>query len=285
MTSGRVLSVASGDVARPTWRLLVSGAADGATNMAVDEAIMEAVGAGEAPGTLRFYGWQPPCLSVGYAQSLADEVDLDLCRSQGIEWVRRPTGGRAILHTDELTYSLALPADDPLVHGDVVESYRHLSRGLLAGFRRLGLAAVQSELAVAPRRGESPACFDQPSHYEITCLGRKLVGSAQVRRRHAVLQHGSIPLRGDVARIVQYLKMVENQKPILREELARRAITLSEALGAPPAAVQVIAALTAGFAEALEVHLEPGQLTDKEQERAAELRLTRYATVEWNARL
>ena len=108
----------------PTWRLLSTGFADGPTNMAVDETIMESVGEGMAAPTLRFYGWHPPCISIGYAQRLEKEIDLEKCREDGIQWVRRPTGGRAILHTDELTYSLALAADDPRVRGGVMESYR-----------------------------------------------------------------------------------------------------------------------------------------------------------------
>lgn len=262
--------------ARESWRLLLSGAADGATNMAVDEAILEAVSAGEVPPTLRFYTWNPPCLSLGYAQSPEREVDLDRCREDGVHWVRRPTGGRAILHVDEVTYSIALPRGDPRVQGDVVESYRRLSEGLLAGFRLLGLAVVQASPQTPLGREGSPACFDRPSHYEITYRGRKLVGSAQVRRQGGVLQHGAIPLRGDVARIVRYLRLPEDQKDALRAALRARAITLSEALGRDPGEETVVEALAEGFAQALDVRLVPGDLTEGEKERAALLRTERY---------
>lgn len=266
------------------WRLLLSGAADGATNMAVDEAVLEAVSAGEVPPTLRFYTWDPPCLSLGYAQSPEREVDLDRCREDGIHWVRRPTGGRAILHADEVTYSIALPRDDPRVQGDVVDSYRRLSKGLLEGFRLLGLAVVQATPQAAPGREGSPACFDRPSHYEITCQGRKLVGSAQVRRRGGVLQHGAIPLRGNVARIVRYLRLPEEERSGLCAALQARAITLSDALGYDPGEEAVVEALAQGFAVALAVRLVPGDLTPRERERAALLRAERYLEeVPWSS--
>ena len=271
---------ASGNISAPhpdsVWRLIVSGEANGATNMAVDEAILEAVVAGMVPGTLRFYFWRPPCISVGYAQPLEEMVNLDLCRREGVEWVRRPTGGRAILHTDEVTYSVALRGDDPRVRGDVVTSYRHLSQGLLAGFRTLGLEVVQARLQEQARPSQSPACFDRPSHYEITCRGRKLVGSAQARRRGAILQHGSIPLRGDVARLVHYLRMPEEERTALQAKLRQRAITLEEALGRPLPEATVVEALARGFSEALGVSLEPAELTAHEWRRAQELRLARY---------
>jgi lipoate-protein ligase A len=168
-----------------TWRLLVADplAHDGATNMAIDEAILSGVAAGQSPPTLRFYAWEPPCVSIGYAQSMHEVVDLHACRRDGVTWVRRPTGGRAILHIDELTYSVTAPASEQRVQGGVVESYRRLSQGLLAGFRVLGLGAVQAKVMEEKAADLSAACFDVPSHYEITAWDRKLVGSAQVRRQ------------------------------------------------------------------------------------------------------
>ncbi|MGA9352036.1 MAG: hypothetical protein WBW48_25020, partial [Anaerolineae bacterium] len=117
------------------WRLLKTGLVDGATNMAIDEAILWAVAEGKSPPTLRFYGWEPPCLSIGFSQSMEGEVDVDKCLESGIGFVRRPTGGRAILHADELTYSVVAPQTEPRVAGGVIESYRRLSLGLIAGLR------------------------------------------------------------------------------------------------------------------------------------------------------
>ena len=129
-----------------TWRLLLSPFADGPANMAVDEAILQANAAGSRLPTLRFFGWTPPCLSLGYGQRAAD-VDLQRLAALGYDLVRRPTGGRAILHTDELTYSVIAPRDEPRVSGGVLESYQQLSAGLLAGLHHLGLG-VRADRAI-----------------------------------------------------------------------------------------------------------------------------------------
>jgi lipoate-protein ligase A len=267
-----------------TWRLLIgdSLARDGATNMAVDEAILIGVGDGESPPTLRFYAWHPPCVSVGYAQSLRETVDLEACRRDGVTWVRRPTGGRAILHTNELTYSITLPAKEKRVLGGVVESYRRLSQGLLAGLRLLGLDAVQAEAMAEKSVDLSAACFDVPSHYEITARGKKLVGSAQVRRQKAVLQHGALPLAGDVARLVGYLHLPDDERAGLRAELRRRAITLEEALSRAVPPGEVAEALARGFARALNLRLEPSTLTAGEEAHVHRLREGKYGSDAWN---
>ncbi|MEW5933385.1 MAG: biotin/lipoate A/B protein ligase family protein, partial [Bacillota bacterium] len=125
------------------WRLIRDGYHDGATNMAVDEAIMLAHARGEVPPTLRFYGWRPPALSLGYAQKAEREVDLEACRRAGVDVVRRPTGGRAVLHDREVTYSVVIST--ALFPGSVVETYRRLSAGLVEGLRLLGLQAEVQE--------------------------------------------------------------------------------------------------------------------------------------------
>lgn len=266
-----------------TWRLLVDGEADGATNMAVDEAILTAVVEGSSPPTLRLYAWSPPCLSLGRNQPLAD-ADLAACRAAGVDVVRRPTGGRAILHTDELTYSVTLPQGDPRATGDVVTGYRRLSEGLLAGLHLLGAEAVQAGVR-GPAADPTAICFQTPSDYEIMVGGRKLVGSAQWRARGGVLQHGSLPLRGDLARIVAYLPLPEAGREAQRHHLRARAVTLEEAVGHPIPFAQAAEALAQGFAQALNLALVPGRLTARERALAAELRRSRYAASTWTARV
>ena len=266
-----------------TWRLLNTGYADGATNMAVDEAILLAVAEGEAPPTLRFYGWRPPCLSIGYNQS-AEEVDVGRCRERGVDFVRRPTGGRAVLHTDELTYSLVAPRDEPRVAGGVIESYRRLSLGLIAGLRALGVAAVQADVRQIGDGEKPAACFHAPSAYEVAVGGRKLVGSAQVRRWGCVLQHGSLPLAGDVARILDFLRVPEWRREELKRELRGRAISLGEALGRAVPFEEAARALAEGFAQALNLRLVPGGLSEHELALAEELRREKYAARGWNFR-
>lgn len=272
-------------VIRPTWRLIVHDAASGAWNMAVDEAIAQSAGSGESPSTLRFYAWAPPCLSLGRNQPL-DEIDLERCAAHGVDIVRRPTGGRAILHTDELTYSVAAAPKDPVVAGAVLDAYHNLSVGLVAGLRRLGL--VVQEAPGTNRAGPyvSAACFEVPSAYEITAAGRKLMGSAQSRRVDWVLQHGSLPLTGDIARIVDYLRFgAEDEREALRVGLALRATTVRALLGREVAFREAAETMARGFAQALGIDLVPGDLGPEERTVAQGLVAEKYGNPEWTARL
>jgi len=267
-----------------TWRLLLDGAADGYTNMAIDEAILEAHLAGEIPPTVRFYRWQPPCLSIGYFQRAGRAVDEAGCRELGVDWVRRPTGGRAILHDIELTYSVVASEGDTAVEGGVLASYRKISAALMAGLGRLGAPA---EMVAEKMRGHSlgsAACFDAPSAYEVTIDGRKVIGSAQVRRGGALLQHGAILLEVDIARQVG---VIHPPPDVSREELAEllapRLISLREALGRPVSPEELAAALRAGFEEAWGTPLWERELTRGERRRGADLR-GKYASDAWNRR-
>ncbi|HEV2235166.1 MAG TPA: lipoate--protein ligase family protein [Ktedonobacterales bacterium] len=258
---------------RATWRLIVDPEPrTGAWNMALDEAIQEAVAAGAAPPTLRFYQWAPPALSLGKRQPL-DGVDLSRCRRDGVDVVRRPTGGLAILHTDELTYSIATLPDDPRAAGAILDAYKRLSAGLVAGLRRLGVAAEMNPVNPYGTHTSSAACFEAPSAYEITAGGKKLMGSAQTRPAGRVLQHGSLPLVGDIARVADYLSFTSAaERAALRAHLAERATTLRDALGHAVAFDTAAAALGDGFAAALNLDLAPASISDAEL-RAAEERL------------
>ncbi len=267
-----------------TWRLLITGTDGGSMNMAVDQAIMEAVAAENAPPTLRFYAWQPPCLSLGYMQPIND-VDQDRLAARGWGLVRRMTGGRAILHTDELTYSVAVLAGNPIVAGDIVQSYRNLSRALLNGLHRLGTAPQADKRADRQHGPKNPVCFEVPSHYEITVDEKKLVGSAQVRKFGAVLQHGSLPLTGDITRICDALRFdSDEQRETIRRRVQRRAATLAGVLNRQIAWEQAVHAMIEGFRETFDLHFEHGALTSGEQARAAELCAQQYAADVWNAR-
>jgi lipoate-protein ligase A len=266
------------------WRLVLSSAADGPTNMAVDEAILQAVAAGHSPATLRFYGWQPPCLSLGVAQPCA-EADLARLAALGWDMVRRPTGGRAILHTDEFTYSIIAPRRDPRVAGTVVESYRRLSQGLLAGLQFLGLLAEARSNSAPRRRGTGPVCFEVPSGYEITTGGKKLVGSAQARKQGVILQHGTLPLTGDLGRICDALAFDNDaERRAARARVLQRATTLEGALGRHVCWEEAAGAIASGFEQALKVALEPGALTPEERKAAALLRAEKYGSPTWTHR-
>jgi lipoate-protein ligase A len=162
--------------------------------MALDAALMESVRGGSPPA-VRFYRWSPPCLSLGRNQPARDAYDADAIRARGLDVVRRPTGGRAVLHDRELTYSVVV--EDGLL-GSPRQSYATINRALVAGLRRLGVPA-----ALQPRTGgRAPVpslvpCFKEPVEGEVVAAGGKLLGSAQYRERGVVLQHGSLLLEGD----------------------------------------------------------------------------------------
>lgn len=272
-----------------TWRLLHSPISAGPTNMAVDEAILLAVADGQSPPTVRFFGWHPPCLSLGYAQPLAD-VDRARLSARGWDLVRRPTGGRAILHTDELTYSIIAPMNEPRVVGGVIESYRQLSAGLLRGLELLGLSTRADKKSQSPNhliaQSPLPVCFEVPSDYEITANGKKLLGSAQVRKRGVVLQHGTLPLIGDIGRICDALQFEsDEERERVRARVAERATTVEAVSGRAVAWGEAAHAIAQGLAETLNLNLEMGALTAVEQLHAERLRAEKYAAEVWTARV
>lgn len=244
------------------------------------------VAEGETPPTLRLYAWDPPCLSIGYAQPVAD-VDQKMLHNFGWDLIRRPTGGRAILHTDELTYAVVASKTDAHVSGGVLESYHRISRGLVAALTLLGLSVeVQPDVPVPEGQRSNPVCFQVPSAYEITVGGRKLIGSAQVRRRGGVLQHGSLPLRGDITRICQVLSFKDEPARSQASQFLRdRAGTVEELLGTSTTWGHVAEALIQGFSEALDIDLELGSPSESELVQAKRLASSCYADPKWTERV
>lgn len=257
---------------------------DGCSNMAADYAIFEAVSRERQPPTLRLYGWEPMCLSLGYGQRSRD-VDMGRLRARGWQIVRRPTGGKAILHGDELTYSLCLPINHPLATGDVVDSYRRIGAGLASGLQCLGLA-IHSELKDPhDNRDPGPVCFEIASHYEITLAGRKLVGSAQMRRKAGLLQHGTIPIRGDVGRICDALSFErEEQREAQRQRVRERAVTLESIMEYPPRWDDVADAITQGVERTYGYETLRQELSQDEMHRMETLLADRFANPQWTAK-
>jgi lipoate-protein ligase A len=269
-----------------TWRLLIDAEPrSGAANMALDQAIAMACAAGESPPTLRFYRWQPPAVSLGRHQSVAD-IDQAAVAAHGYDIVRRTTGGRAILHIDEFTYSVAAAVTEPRVAGGVMDAYLRLSNALVAGLQALGVAADKAGGDVRTGPDVSAACFEVPSAYEITVQGRKLMGSAQSRRAKYVLQHGSLPLYGDITRLVDVLVLTNEERALLQRQLADHACTLATALGvADDDPVlrfdQVAQAMMQGFAATLNLSFQRGAPTAGELQSAAQLIREQYANADW----
>ncbi len=247
-----------------TWRLLIDdGPAEGAWNMALDRAVQLAREAGDVPPTLRLYGWKRPTVTLGRFQS-ADGVDLPFCAEAGIDVVRRFTGGRGVLHDDEVTYSMVASTADGVPRG-VAASYRALSAGLVEAYRALGVAA---ELTPRPRgSGASSACYLHATQADLSLGAAKLSGSAQVWYRETVLQHGSFTRTRDTRREARVFGL----GPEDEARLAAETSTLADALGCAPARQAVIDAIVAGVEEGLGVRLEIGTLRDGERRLADDL--------------
>jgi lipoate-protein ligase A len=244
--------------------------------MAVDEALMESVGNSDSPATLRLYGFSPPTLSFGRFQRIKGKIRWEAIHRAGITVVRRPTGGQAVLHDQELTYSVALHRDH-LQPFQKREIYRFIAELLLEGLMRLGVRGRSTR----KRSGDmhNPDCFSSTGEYEIaSSTARKLIGSAQVVNRRASLQHGAIPLDMSYRRIDRYLTL--NPADPVEEPSC-----LSAELGTAVSFAQVLKAFAEGFDTALRdrgATLQTGSLTEPEYRRAEELRQNKYSGDAWN---
>ena len=274
------------DYPKTTWRLIETPPAKGAWNMAVDEAILESVYTADSIPTLRLYAWEPACLSLGHVQPFA-EVNTEALSKNGWDVVRRPTGGRAILHVDELTYAVIAPQSEPRVSGGVLESYLRLSQALLRALQIIGLSPeVNEKKATTDPKQPNPVCFEVPSNYEITVGGKKLVGSAQARRKEGILQHGTLPLYGDLTRIITALKFKDvAPRERASQRLLDHATTMENVLGTAPTWQQAGEAFKEAFADVLNLALVPDELSACELERAAELVEDKYANPKWTERI
>ena len=261
----------------PVFRLLLDPPGEGQRNMAVDETLLEFVGGGGSPPTLRLYGFQPPTLSLGRFQKARELLDLPLLERDRISLVRRPTGGQAVLHDRELTYAVVL-AREHLEPFGKREVYRFIAGLLLAGLQAIGIRG----LALDARQGSArnPDCFRSTGQYEIADeRRRKLIGSAQMLSRRAALQHGAIPLDGSYRRISRYLLVP------LPEEPHGQPASLEEELGRPVDFAEARGAFLRGAEQALRrfgSRLEPGGLSPAESERASLLLAEKYRRTEWN---
>lgn len=257
-----------------SWRFLDTGCADGATNMSIDEALLAGVESGSSPPTVRVYAWEPATVSIGHAQDTSSELDVDKCALLGYGVVRRPTGGRAVLHAGELTYSVVGPSGRAPLGGSIAETYCAIARALLAGIAMMG---VEAELAPAettprPRRGASPPCFASAGRFEIVVDGKKLVGSAQRRSGASVLQHGSLLLDASHAGLADVVRLpTEAERASMKQTLADRTTDLSSLLGRAVGFVEAAQAVRLGFERAWGIALEAGELTEVEKAAAAAL--------------
>lgn len=266
-------------------RLLDSGAMPAALNMGLDEAVLSAVSAGRSPPTLRFYRWEPRAVSVGYFQGMTEEIDVEACYGAGIDTVRRVTGGGAVFHDAEITYSIVVPEGHPLAPADILESYRRICAGLVEGLRGLGVdaafAPINDIVAYDSARGESRG--GNPDG------GKKVSGNAQTRKQGCLLQHGTVLLDVDVETMFSLLKVPkEKLKDKMIEDAKARVTGLRSLLGRDLGYAEAAKALEAGFSaawgRAYGIELEPGSSSPEELAEGAAFAREKYSTSAWNFR-
>ncbi|MGV8119604.1 MAG: biotin/lipoate A/B protein ligase family protein [Candidatus Xenobiia bacterium LiM19] len=264
-----------------TLRILPYEEQSGSWQMALDEALLSSVIRGGSLPSLRFYGWNPPCMSIGYFQHISD-INISRCMDEGIDVVRRPTGGRAVLHDSEITYSVVLPVPEGR-SGSVLETFRMINAGILQGIQSLGVDAVFHRKERAGRAaGENPYCFSSPSQYEILVKGRKVAGAAQMRREGVLLQHGSIPLsvnRGKIASLLNPGKRSAERGPEPAED---QLAGIEELLSAPVDREKLMMAIIGGFEE--HFRCLKGYPDRDELELMQSLRKEKYLSDSWTFR-
>ena len=244
----------------------------GSLNMAIDEFLFQSLG--EEPKTyLRFYRWERPTVSLGYSQNISEVVDVKSCQNQGIDIVRRMTGGKLVLHHKEVTYSLC-SSDSETFTSTLLDSYKLISQALMRGLEKMGLKPC---LADAPPdsyvRGNLP-CFSYPARNEIEMNGKKIVGSAQKRAGSKFIQHGSIPLKEDEG----FLKSVSLLKG---DESKAYMSSLTQALGKEVSFDWAVEHLASGISEFFNVNLRAKVFNEKEKEDILRIQKERYDNREW----
>ena len=267
----------------PHARFLNSGESTAAWNMAVDELLFESCqahlregrSAEDAPITFRVYAWSPPAISLGRGQAAERDIFLERLVDEGIDICRRLTGGRAVLHDCELTYSIT--GSQALLGDAIGETYHRISRGLAEG-----LAGLGAQVELAPPSGSAYAsqgsCFATASVWELSVGGKKMVGSAQCREGGAVLQHGSVLLRSSEERLASLLKPRGGERFLTR---SAHAVGLREVLGEAISFHEVAEALKAGLEKVLGFRFSPDRLTSTEKAKVLEISRSRYENQEW----
>ena len=247
------------------WRLLLTGANTAAKNMAIDRAVLVANSNGKVSPTVRFYSWKPSAISIGYFQSLEDEIDLTACKDLGVDYVRRITGGGAVYHEDELTYSIVIPESHKEISKNIMESYGRICGAVINGLTNLG---IESEY--------------KPIN-DIIASGKKISGNAQTRKMKTVLQHGTILTDVNVEKMFSLLKVPnEKIKDKLIADVKERVTSIKHIKGKEIAFDAVAKAMKKGFEEEFKVKLVKGTLTDEEEELTNKFERECFAAKDWN---
>lgn len=261
------------------WRFIDSGSCSAHYNMALDEAIAISVRKGGSPPTLRLYGWDIPSVSIGYSQKISD-IDSNYCKKKGIPIVRRLTGGRAILHNNEITYSFSTRTDNELFSKGLRDSYRKISKAFIIFLSKIGLSPevrlsrnIRYSSPIT-RHSRSTLCFESVSYGEITINNKKITGSAQKRWTDGLLQQGSIPISIDRDEMVKVFRL---QSPVVVENI----IGLQEIIyHFNKADLENI--IKVSFEEAFNTPLITSYPSQEEISLAKELEVRKYLSPQWN---
>jgi lipoate-protein ligase A len=259
------------------WRLMPFHRYPPRENMAIDEAIFKEVQRSGGPPTIRLYGWLTPAVSIGYFQHVDREIDLPACRKGGVTVVRRPTGGKAVYHDDDLTYAVIARENTSLFPPTILETYQVISRCLVRGLHDLGLEAILSAEGRAPRKGSLDAsCFFVPSLHELLVKGRKICGSAQMRSRGVFLQQGSLLMSFDPEKTCGVTLSHGEPRARRMQALQGKVTSLYEHLPRSVTKEDVCKSLLGAFQDGWEVAFAEGALTPEEETLKDHLLETKY---------
>lgn len=250
--------------------------------MAIDEAIFQETVLYKKSPTLRFYGWQPAAVSIGHFQNLDTEVNVAQCRAAGIDIVRRITGGKAVFHGDDLTYSIMACDQGEIFPSDILGTYRIISECISRGLSYLGIKTTLEETGRSVKNADfQSCCFSFPSRNELLIAGRKKIcGSAQMRSQGGFLQHGSLPISFDYLRTASLLlpSRTKKQLELLRDSVA----AINDEAGFPIDPGVICTNLVKGFAAVLGLEIQVGGLTPAEEEIKRKL-MNKYTNLCWNS--
>lgn len=271
---------------KESWYFLDSGFNDAATNMAIDELLIDWHSKDLIKPTLRFYGWERPSLTVGHFQNVKKTINMPGLTAHKCDFVRRLTGGSAVLHDDELTYSIVVSEAHPNIPKSVNKAYYILSQGLLAGYQSMNIPAEFSMPEKELTRERTAVCFEKPASYEMIVNNKKISGNAQTRKKGVLLQHGSIPLSFNHNMLFD-LFAFSSEKVRERQKSAflNKAISINDVSSDKKTYDDLKAAFYNGFKEKLDVEFEPLELTSDQWKEINALADSKYRTDTWNLNL
>ncbi len=247
------------------WRFLVTNENNAYKNMAIDRAILVANSKGIVPPTVRFYYWNPSAISIGYFQSLVEEIDLKECKRHGVDYVRRITGGGAVFHEHELTYSVVIPESHNKIPKNIMDSYGRICGAIMKGLKNFGIDSTYHPIN------------------DILSNGKKISGNAQTRKHKTVLQHGTVLLDVDVEKMFTLLK-VSNEKMIdkLVSDVKQRVTSVKHILNREVFFDEIVDDMKKGFEEEFNVDLVEDDLTSEEKNLALDFEKNYFSKKEWN---